>query len=98
MSGHRSFQSLTQDFPPERLDTIAQKQAALARLELQEIIIAASPGWQIEPNTSSLEQVNACLAYLRQAVEDMGGELAITAKFPNDVEIVLDSLAAKNAS
>jgi hypothetical protein len=38
------------------------------------------------------------LNYLRQAVAEMGGELFITAKFPNDVEIVIDSFDTKNAA
>jgi hypothetical protein len=38
MSGHRSFQTLIQDFPQERLNNIASKQDDLARMELQEII------------------------------------------------------------
>jgi hypothetical protein len=98
MSGHRSFQTLIQDFPQERLDNIARKQDNLARMELQEIIASTSQSWQIDPSTDSLSRVNACLDYLRQAVAEMGGELAITAKFPNDVEVVIDSLDTKNAA
>jgi hypothetical protein len=35
---------------------------------------------------------------LRQAVAEIGGELAITAKFPNDVEVVIDSFDTKSAA
>jgi hypothetical protein len=91
MSGHRSFRTLIQDLPQERLDNIARKQDNLARMELQEIIAHTSQSWQIDPSTDSLSRVSACLDYLRQAVAEMGGELAIVAKFPNDIEVVIDS-------
>jgi hypothetical protein len=44
------------------------------------------------PNSKPIERVAASLEYLRQVVTEMGGELAITAKFPNDLEIPIDTL------
>jgi hypothetical protein len=35
--------------------------------------------------------VDACLDYLRQAVKHLGGELIVTAKFPDGAELSSDS-------
>ena len=42
--------------------------------------------------STPIERVEASLEYLRQVVNDMGGELAITAKFPDDLEVTIDAL------
>jgi hypothetical protein len=92
MSGHQSFQGLIQNFSPERVEKIGQKKQSLAQLELSELLKAAAPGWEIDPLSAPIDRVEACLGYLRQVVNDMGGELAITAKFPNNVEVSINSL------
>jgi hypothetical protein len=92
MSGHQSFQGLIKDFSPERVERIDQKKQALAQLELSELLKAAAPGWEIDPLTAPIDRIEACLGYLRQVVNDMGGELAITAKFPNNIEVSINSL------
>jgi hypothetical protein len=92
MSGHQSFQGLIKDFSPERVERIDQKKQALAQLELSELLKAAAPGWEIDPLTAPIDRIEACLEYLRQVVNDMGGELAITAKFPNNIEVSINSL------
>jgi hypothetical protein len=92
MSGHKSFQGLIKDFSPERVEGIDKKKQALAQFELGELLKAAAPGWEIDPSSAPIDRVEACLGYLRQVVTDMGGELAITAKFPNNVEVTINSL------
>ena len=52
----------------------------------------ASLNWEIDPMSTPIERVEASLEYLRQVVNDMGGELAITAKFPDDLEVTIDAL------
>jgi hypothetical protein len=95
MSGHQSFQGLIKDFSPERVERIDQKKQALAQLELSELLKAAAPGWEIDPLSAPIDRIEACLEYLRQVVNDMGGELAITAKFPNNIEVSINSLPTK---
>jgi hypothetical protein len=92
MSGHKSFQRLIRDFSPERVEKISQKKQSLAQFELSELLKAASSNWEIDPLSAPIDRVEACLGYLRQVVNDMGGELAITAKFPNNVEVSINSL------
>jgi hypothetical protein len=88
MSGHQPFQRLVENLPEERKQAIEQrKQAMLAEIELREAIESSIANWHIDTSTTSIEQVDACLNYLRQAVRDLGGELAITAKFPNMEEL-----------
>ncbi len=91
MSGHKSFRELVKDFPPERIERINQKKQALAQFELRELLKAAASDWEIDPLSAPIDRVEACLGYLRQVVNEMGGELAITAKFPNDIEVSIIS-------
>jgi hypothetical protein len=88
MSGHQPFQRLVENLPEERKLAIEQKkQAMLAEIELREAIESSIANWHIDTATTSIEQVDACLNYLRQSVRDLGGELAITAKFPDMLEL-----------
>jgi hypothetical protein len=96
MSGHHPFQRLVENLPEERKLAIDQKKKAmLAEIELREAIFqrkgyaneSSIANWHLDPSTTSIEQVDACLNYLRQAVRDLGGELAITAKFPDMREL-----------
>jgi hypothetical protein len=101
MSGHHPFQRLVENLPEERKLAIEQKKKAmLVEIELREAIESSIANLHVDPATTSnglssataIEQVDACLNYLRQAVRDLGGELAITAKFPDMVEIAIDSV------
>ncbi len=93
MSGHHPFQRLVDNLPEERKLAIEQKKKAmLAEIELREAIASSIANWHLDPATTSIEQVDACLNYLRQSVRDLGGELAITAKFPDMVELSIDSV------
>jgi hypothetical protein len=93
MSGHHLFQRLVENLPEERKLAIEQKKKAmLAEIELREAIASSIANLHLDPATTSIEQVDACLNYLRQSVRDLGGELAITAKFPDMVELSIDSV------
>jgi hypothetical protein len=92
MSGHKSFQGLIKDFSPERIEKIDKKRQSLAQVELNELLKTAAFDWEIDPLSTPIDRVEACLGYLRRVVNDMGGELAITAKFPNNVEVSINSL------
>jgi hypothetical protein len=93
MSGHQPFQRLVENLPEERKLAIEQKKKAmLVEIELREAIESSVANWHIDTTTTSIEQVDACLNYLRQAVRELGGELAITAKFPEMVELEIDSV------
>jgi hypothetical protein len=92
MSGHHPFRQLTKDFPPERLAIIQQRRQALEKMDLHELLTNAALDWEIDPNSTPIERVEASLQYLRQAIRAMGGELSVTAKFPNDLEVEIDAL------
>jgi hypothetical protein len=92
MSGHHPFHQLTKDFSPERLTTIQQKKQALEKMNLQDLLKEASLTWEIDPKSTPIARVEASLEYLRQVVNEMGGELTITATFPNDLEVTIDAL------
>jgi hypothetical protein len=93
MSGHHPFQRLVENLPEERKLAIEQKKKAmLAEIELREAIESSIANWHIDPSVTSIEQIDACLNYLRQSVRSLGGELAITAKFPNMEELSIDSI------
>jgi hypothetical protein len=91
MSGHKSFQELIKDFSPERIEGIGQKKQSLAQLELSELLKAAASDWEVDPLSAPIDRMEACLDHLRQVVKEMGGELAITARFPNNVEVSINS-------
>ena len=93
MSGHQPFQRLVENLPIERRLAIEQKKKAmLVEIELRESLESTIANWHVDTSTTSIEQVDACLDYLRQAVRDLGGELAITAKFPDTIELSIHSL------
>jgi hypothetical protein len=93
MSGHHPFQRLVENLPEQRKLAIEQKKKAmLAEIELREAIESSIANLHIDTTQTSIEQVDACLNYLRQSVRDLGGELAITAKFPDMVELSIDSI------
>ena len=95
MSGHHPFQRLVDNLPVERKLAIEQKKKVmLAEIELREAIESTIANWHVNTATTSIEQVDDCLNYLRQAVKDLGGELAITAKFPDKLELSIDSVRA----
>jgi hypothetical protein len=93
MSGHHPFQRLVENLPDERKLAIdRKKKAMLAEIELREAIESNLANSHIDTSKTSIEQVDICLDYLRQTVKDLGGELAITAKFPNMLELSIESV------
>jgi hypothetical protein len=92
MSGHHPFQRLVENLPLERKLAIEKKKKELlAAIELRESIESTAANWHIDTSATPLENVDACLSYLHQAVSNLGGELTITAKFPDMVELSIDS-------
>jgi hypothetical protein len=90
MSGHYPFRELVKDFSPEQLEAVRQKKQELARIELHELLSTTAQSWDTDPTLTSIERIESCLGYLQQVVVAMGGELAVTAKFPSNVEVKID--------
>jgi len=98
MSGHTPFSELTKHFSPERLAEIeAETNRLREEMTLQELrkalgIEQGELGEMLgikQAAVSRMERRNdILLSSLRKAVEAMGGELIITARFPN-VEVCL---------
>jgi hypothetical protein len=53
---------------------------------------AILPDKPVDTSAISIEQVDACFNYLHQSVRDLGGELAITGKFFDMVELAIESV------
>jgi len=100
MSGHTPFSELTKHFSPERLAKIeAETNRLLQEMTLQELrealhIQQGELGEILgikQAAVSRMERRNdILLSTLRKAVEAMGGELIITARFPN-MEVCLNN-------
>ena len=98
MTGHKKFSNLTKDFSTERKAKIASQTAklkeemALAELRQSLKISQAQLAEKLQikqPAISRLEnRTDMYVSHLRQVIEAMGGELKITAKFP-DVEVTI---------
>ena len=98
MTGHKKFSNLTKDFSAERKAKIATQTAklkeemALAELRQALKISQAQLAEKLQikqPAISRLEnRTDMYVSHLRQVIEAMGGELKITAKFP-DVEVTI---------
>jgi hypothetical protein len=92
MSGHHPFQRLVNNLPVERKLAIERKKKELlAAIELREAIASIAENWHFDTSATPLENIDLCLSYLHQAVNNLGGELTITAKFPDMVEVSIDS-------
>ncbi|OBQ37282.1 MAG: DNA-binding protein [Anabaena sp. CRKS33] len=84
MTGHKKFSNLTKDFSAERKAKIATQTA-----KLKEEMALAEKLQIKQPAISRLEnRTDMYVSHLRQVIEAMGGELKITAKFP-DVEVTI---------
>jgi hypothetical protein len=96
MSGHHPFQRLVENWPEERrLEIERKKKELLTAIELRAAIESTAANWHIDASTPT-ENVDLCLSYLRQVVSNLGGELTVTAKFPDRVELSIDSIMGKN--
>lgn len=96
MSGHHSFSKLTANFSQERKALIKEK---VTRLESEMALNELRQAFQLsqadlaaklnvkQPAISRLEKrSDMYISHLRQVIEAMGGELEITANFP-DTEV-----------
>ncbi|WP_309742960.1 MULTISPECIES: hypothetical protein [unclassified Chamaesiphon] len=93
MSGHHPFQRLVENLPEDRkLEIERKKKELLAAIELREAIAVTAANWRVDTSKTPIENVDIYLSYLRQAIGNLGGELTITAKFPDMVEVEIDSL------
>jgi len=100
MSGHTPFSELTKHFSAERLTKIQEEaNGLLAEMTLQELrkalgIEQGELGEMLgikQAAISRMERRNdILLSSLRKAVEAMGGELIITARFPT-MEVCLNN-------
>jgi DNA-binding XRE family transcriptional regulator len=102
MSGHRPFAELTRKFPPKRRARVDRRVAELkaemvlaelrqARRRSQEELARALNVKQ--PAVAKLEKrTDMYVSNLRRYVEALGGELQITAKFPEG-EVVIGNFS-----
>ena len=98
MSGHRSFNDLTKDFPPARRERVDDRKADLrATMALHELRRAQEMTQQAlgralnvnQPAVAKLERrADMYVSNLRSYIQALGGKLTIVARFPQgDVEI-----------
>jgi hypothetical protein len=96
MSGHQPFNQLRNKLSPTQLQRVDEQRNAIeqeiARLELETAIKSSASTWQPNVSVSAIDNIDDCLTYLRSMVNALGGELNITAKFPNDVEVSIHTL------
>ncbi|KYC37799.1 DNA-binding protein [Scytonema hofmannii PCC 7110] len=96
MTKHHKFSKLTKDFSPERKAKIAvqtaklKEEMALAELRQALKISQAKLAEELQFRQHAISRLenhtDIYVSHLRQVIEAMGGELKITAKFP-DVEV-----------
>ncbi len=93
MSGHHPFQRLVEHLSEDRkIEIERKKKELLAAIELKEALAATAANWQMDTSKTPIENVDLYLGSLRRAVSNLGGELTLTAKFPDMVELSIDSL------
>ena len=96
MSGHHKFLKLTEGFSPQQQAEISlqtaslRKEMALAELRQAFQLAQSELADQLQiqqPDVLSIEQrTELYISHLRQAIETMGGELEIVARF-SDAEV-----------
>lgn len=97
MSGHHPFQRLVENVSEERkIEIERKKKELLAAIELRAAIESTDVNWQVDLAATPIENVDLCLSYLRQVISNLGGELTVTAKFPDRIELSIDSIMGKN--
>ncbi len=105
MTGHHKFSQLTEGFSEKRKEKIASKTALLKEeMALHELrkalkISQAELAQKLQvkqPAVSRLEnRTDMYVSHLRQVIEAMGGELSITARFP-DGEVKIKNFSDLN--
>ena len=101
MTGHRPFSELTKDFSPQRQAAVeAETKRLLAEMTLQELREALHLQQEELGELLGIKQAAVSrmerrsdihLSNLRKAIEAMGGELVIIARFPN-VDVRLNNI------
>ena len=104
MTGHKPFSELTKDFSPERKAKIADQTNQLREeMTLQELREALNLH-QTELSRLGIKQATVSrmenrkdihVSQLKKVIEAMGGELVITARFPN-VSVCINHVALGN--
>lgn len=102
MSGHKPFSELTKDFSPERLARIEVKKEELrAEMPLAELRQARKLTQYALGQTLNVQQpaiakmekrTDMYVSNLRAFIEAMGGQLRITAEFPEG-DVVISNFA-----
>jgi transcriptional regulator with XRE-family HTH domain len=105
MSGHRSFSELTKDFSPQRKKKIEELTNRLREemtlqelreaLNIQQVELGEMLGIRQAAISRMERRSDMHLSNLRKVIEAMGGELIITARFPN-MEVCLNTIAMEN--
>ena len=104
MTGHKPFSELTKDFSPERKVKIAsltnQLREEMTLQEMREALnlhqteLSDRLGIK-QAAVSRIENRKDILSQLKKVIEAMGGELVITARFPN-VSVCINHVALGN--
>lgn len=106
MTGHKPFSELTKDFSPERKAKIAsltnQLREEMTLQELREALnlhqtdLSERLGIKQAAVSRMENRKDIHLSQLKKVIEAMGGELVITARFPN-AEICINHIALGNS-
>lgn len=96
MSGHQPFHNLKQQLSPAQLARVAEQtiiiEDEISKLELETAIKSSLISWQPDPSATALDNIDACFNHLRQTISALGGELKVTAQFPNNIEVAINTL------
>jgi len=105
MSGHKSFSDLTKNASPERkarvkalTDSLREEmtlQELREALNIQQGELGEKLGIKQAAVSRKERRRDMYLSHLRKTVEAMGGELIITARFPN-ADVRLNEIAIEN--
>lgn len=105
MTGHKPFSGLTKDFSPERKAKIAsltnhlQEEMTLQELRqalnLQQTDLSKRLGVKQAAISRMENRQDIHVSQLKKVIEAMGGELVITARFPN-MEVCINHVALGN--
>jgi ribosome-binding protein aMBF1 (putative translation factor) len=105
MTGHKPFSGLTKDFSGQRQEKITaltnQLREEMTLQELREALnlhqtdLSKRLGVKQSAVSRMESRKDIHLSQLKKVIEAMGGELVITARFPN-VEVCINHLALQN--
>ena len=106
MTGHKPFSELTRDFSPERKAKIASLtnqlreemtlQELRSALNLHQTELSSRLGIKQAAVSRMENRKDIHVSHLKKVIEAMGGELVITARFPN-MEVCINHVALENS-